>query len=246
MVLSGLRRSSRRQYRHNTDRLDRRAERGHVSSHGRIEDAGVHDVRAGELLQDARRGAGAGRRVRRLNGRSAESRTGRRPELHVLAEPSERRPRHRWQDAHDGRHSACRGGCCAGSLWWSPGVYRLGPLRSARTASASSRPYRRRRRRKLSRRPLEGVAEHSRPAVAWRQRSAGECRGCRGHRAVGQGVSSDQRVQGRDRRGVRPARHSPAPATQNHSDRGAHAHRHGAARRLAEHLRHDAGSRRDA
>ena len=164
----------------------------------------------------------------------------------VLAEPSERRPRHRWQDAHDGWHSACRGGCCAGSIWWSPGVYRLGPLCSARTASAPSRPHRRRRRGELSRRPLEGVAEHSRPAVAWRQRSAGECRGCRGHRAVGQGVSGDQRVQGRDRRGIRPARHSPASATQNHSDGGAHAHRHGAARRLAEYLRHDAGSRRDA
>ena len=62
--------------------------------------------------------------------------------------------------------------------------------------------------RERSRRSLEGVAEHSRPAVAWRQRSAGECSGCRGHRAAGQGVSGDQRVQGRDRRGVRPARHS--------------------------------------
>ena len=83
----------------------------------------------------------------------------------------------------------------------------LGPLCSARTASAPSRPHRRRpRRRELSRRSLEGVAEHSRPAVAWRQRSAGERSGCRYHRAAGQDVSGDQRVQGRDRRGVRPAR----------------------------------------
>ena len=44
----------------------------------------------------------------------------------------------------------------------------------------------------------------------------------------------------------RSARHAPASATQNHADGGVHAHRHGAARRLAEYLRHDAGSRRDA
>ena len=87
--------------------------------------------------------------------------------------------------------------------------------------------------RELSRRPLEGVAEHSRPAVAWRQRSAGERGGCRRHRAVGQGVSGDQRVQGRHRRGVRPARHSPASATQDHSGGRAHADRHGAAGRVA-------------
>jgi hypothetical protein len=78
------------------------------------------------------------------------------------------------------------------------------------------------------------------------QRPAGECSGCRGHRAIGQGVSGDQRVQGRDRRGVRSAGHSPASATQNDSSRGGHAHGLGAARRLAEYLRHDAGSWRDA
>ena len=71
VVLSGLPGSSRRQYRHDADRLDRRAERNHVSSRRRNEDASVDDVRPGELLQDARRGAGAGRRVRRVSGRPA-------------------------------------------------------------------------------------------------------------------------------------------------------------------------------
>src|SRR4030095_7240686 len=70
-----------------------------------------------------RRGAGAGGRGRRLSGRSAESRARRHPDLPVVAETYECRPRHRWQDAHDGWHSACCDGCCAGSIWWSRGVY---------------------------------------------------------------------------------------------------------------------------
>ena len=86
---------------------------------GRNEDAGVDDVRAGELLQDARRGVGAGSRVPHVSGRPAGRRTRRHPELHVLAEPSRRRSRHRRQDAHDGWHPACRRGCGAGSVWGS-------------------------------------------------------------------------------------------------------------------------------
>ena len=94
------------------------------------------------------------------------------------------------------------------------GIAPLGPLCSARTASAPLARTGAVADRELSRRSLEGVAEHSRPAVAWRQRSAGERGGGRCHGAAGESVSGDQRVQGRDRRGVRPARHSLPFATQ--------------------------------
>ena len=115
---------------------------------------------------------------------------------------------HRRQDAHDGWHPACRGRCCAGSIWRSPGCSQAGslfvPLEQHPLLPPGPPP----RRGNVRSDRAQGVAAHSRPAVARRQRSAGERGGCRRHRAVGQSVSGDQRVQGRHRRGVRPARHS--------------------------------------
>jgi DNA-binding SARP family transcriptional activator len=66
-------------------------------------------------------------------------------------------------------------------------------------------------------------------AVAWRQRSAGERSGCRCHGAAGQGVSGDQRIQGRCGRAVRSSRHGHAFRTQAPAGRRVHPHRHGRA-----------------
>ena len=76
--------------------------------------------------------------------------------------------------------------------------------------------------------------------------AAGERGGCRRHIAAGQRVSGDERVQGRHRRGVRPARQSRSLQIQAPSGCGVHPDRHGAAGRVPEYLRHDAGSQRDA
>ena len=127
------------------------------------------------------------------------------------------------------------------------GFHGLGPLCSARTASAPARPHRRRRRRERSRRSR-------------RRSGCAFTAGCRLASAFSRRAQRLPRSRrswpGRIRRPTSSRPGSPRRTTRSgRSSRsniwriqavGVHAHRHGAAGRVPEYLRHDAGAWRDA